>query len=115
MSRATMTPRPITSPEAAVLKRMIDTCATGPVGDVVRSSIVDLQVVSQCECGCDTVNFASLSTPAKVLADGVAQTPDGRSIGVIVFGTADRITCLEVYSYDDVPARLPTLESIQGY
>jgi hypothetical protein len=73
-------------------------------------------VSSLCECGCDTVEFRSPNdSNAAVIADGLGETANGNSVGLIVFGTADTITCLEVYSFDDVPARLPKLESIRPF
>jgi len=71
--------------------------------------------VARCECGCDIIEFRGIdwSNPPGVLAEGVAVTPDGKTIGVIVFGTPERATCLEVYGFDDELARLPTLDSIQ--
>jgi len=52
---------------------------------------------------------------AAIIADGLGDAPDGRGVGVLVFGRADTITCLEVYSFDDEPARLPRLDSIRPF
>jgi hypothetical protein len=48
-------------------------------------------------------------------ADGLGQKDEGAGIGLIVFGTAETITCLEVYGFDEIPARLPSLESIRRF
>jgi hypothetical protein len=87
------------------------------IPDTLRDSVSRLEVVARCECGCDTIEFRGIdwSNPPGVLAEGVAVTPDGKTIGLIVFGTSERATCLEVYSFDDEPDRLPTLDSIQGF
>jgi hypothetical protein len=105
-------PRPISADEAAVIYRALEVCPTGPVSQAVRGSVSKLRVVWCCTCGCDTVNFVGAGQ-SSVIADGVGKTPDGREIGLIVFGRSDRVTSLEVYSYDDVPARLPILDSIR--
>ncbi len=117
MTRPTITPRPISPQELAVILRTLDVCAAVPISDSLRASVAELEVVSRCECGCDTVNFKGWgkSSPLQVIADGIADTPDGKGIGVIVFGSPDRVSCLEVYSYDDEPARLPKIESIRAY
>jgi hypothetical protein len=73
-------------------------------------------VSSLCECGCDTVEFQRAGAEATaVIADGLGETADGRGVGLLVFGTVDTITCLEVYSFDDIPARLPRLDSIRPF
>lgn len=112
-----MTPREILPLETEVILRALDKCSAAPVTQSLLATVPGLEVVSRCECGCDTINFKGWgqSGPPQILADGVAETPDGKAIGVIVFGTPNQITCLEVYSYDDEPARLPTVESIRAY
>lgn len=117
MPRTPMTPRQISSQEADVLRRALSVCPVVAVSEALRDCVADLEVISRCECGCDTVEFRGIDwvSPPSVLADGVAETPDRKAIGLIVFGTQDRVTCLEVYSYDEVPAHLPTLSSIRSY
>jgi hypothetical protein len=83
----------------------------------MRSAMAERLVVSSlCGCGCDTVEFqgAGRDVPV-VIADGLGDTLDGSGVGIIVFGTPETITCLEVYSFSDLPARLPTLDSIQPF
>jgi hypothetical protein len=117
MIRPTMTPRKILPLEAEVILRALDKCPAAPVTPSLLATVTTLEVASRCECGCDTVNFIGWGQagPPQILADGVADTPDGKAIGVIVFGTPNQITCLEVYSYDDEPARLPRVDSIRAY
>lgn len=45
----------------------------------------------------------------------MAETPSGASIGLIVFGYEEGITCLEIYYYDNGPAKLPRLECVRSY
>jgi len=111
-----MTPRPISSQELEVIRRALKSCRTdaaSPSHDAVAAA---LMVSSLCGCGCDTVEFqGSGGEVAAVIADGLGEAADGSGVGVLVFGTADTITCLEVYSFDDVPARLPILDSIRPF
>jgi hypothetical protein len=111
-----MTPRPISSQELDVIRRALQVCRTGdalPVHDSVAS---ELLVASSCGCGCDTVEFKRTDGDvAAVIADGLGDTSDGKGVGIIVFGTPETITCLEVYSFDDAPARLPILDSIRPF
>ena len=112
--RSAMTPRPISAQELEVIHRALKACRTeaaSPSHDAVAPTLL---VSSLCGCGCDTVEFQGAGGEiAAVIADGLGETADGSGVGVHVFGTADTITCLEVYSFDDVPARLPILDSIR--
>jgi hypothetical protein len=111
-----MTPRPISPQELDVIRRALEACRTpaaSPSHDSVASNLV---VSSLCGCGCDTVEFQGAGGEvAAVIADGLGESADGNGVGVIVFGTAETITCLEVYSFDDIPARLPRLDSIRPF
>jgi hypothetical protein len=99
-----------------VIDRALEVCPVGSVTSAQRNSVSLLEVVTSCGCGCDTVEFDGIdwSDPPAVIADGTGNTADGKSVGILVFGTIDRITCLEVYSFDDEPARLPDLDSIRA-
>jgi hypothetical protein len=83
----------------------------------MMDALDSLEVVSTCKCGCDTIEFRGIdwTSHPRPVASGPANTPDGREIGLLVFATDERVVCLEVYSYDDNPARLPRLDSIRTY
>lgn len=117
MTRAAMTPRPITPQERDVRLRALAVCPTEAAVAAHVGVVGTLEVVSTCECGCDTVECrGSVSAPVpSIIADGLGQTDEGAGIGLIVFGTAETITCLEVYGFDEIPARLPSLESIRRF
>jgi len=92
-------PRPIRADEAEVVRRSL---AAVPVGDVpaaLATSVGGLEVVARCECGCASVDFRAPASELRtaLLADGLAQTPRGGVVGVIVWGRPDAITGLEVY------------------
>ncbi len=103
--------------QKAVIARALAVCPTEAASERHRQVIESLQVIGRCECGCDTVNFEgwSVEASAAVLADGVGLDVEGREVGVIVFGTEDTITSLEVYASTDSPARLPAVETIRSY
>jgi hypothetical protein len=109
-----MTPRPISPQELEVVRRALKACRTEAASAAHDAVAPALMVASLCGCGCDTVEFQSAGAEiAAVIADGLGETADGSRVGVLVFGTPDTITCLEVYSFDDAPARLPLLDSIR--
>jgi hypothetical protein len=112
-----MNPRRISPAEREVLAQALSVCATERATPAHTKAVDTLQVASTCECGCDTVSFCgSEAVPVPmILADGLGETASGHSVGLIVFGTEDLITCLEVYNFDDVPAKLPTVSSIRGF
>jgi hypothetical protein len=100
-----------------VISRALEVCPIATITDTQRASLKSLEVVRNCDCGCDTVEFQGCGwrEPPAVIAEGLGVTTADRSVGLIVFGTTEAITCLEVYSFDDEPARLPILDSIRGY
>jgi hypothetical protein len=111
-----MTPRPISTEELEVLRRALQMCPTPAAAPPHASHADDLVVVSLCGCGCDTVEFQGAGGEvAAVIADGIGETAEGAGVGLLVFGKLDMITCLEVYSFDDTPAKLPRLDSIRPY
>lgn len=106
----TIAPRRIAPAEAAVIREALDRApTTSPLTGLV--AIEDLQVVGQCECGCDSIDFIPADTElhSHPVADGTGTTPAGGTVGIIVWGTDDAITSLEVYDLgagdDDI--RLP--------
>ena len=52
-------------------------------------SASQLRVIGKCDCGCDTVEFASheSQSPSQPMADGVGQTAKGGSVGVDSVGS----------------------------
>lgn len=74
-----------------------------------------LMVVSRCACGCATVRFAprKRSTLELPLAQGRGITPRGESVLILVFGSPDAITELEIAPLNEPwSGELPTVESI---
>lgn len=115
MTQSSMTPRAISSHEEAVLRQVLTACPTQEIPASVLHSLTELKVVNRCGCGCDTVEFEGIDwkDAPEVLGEGLGVTPGGRTVGVLAFGSPERILCLEVYSLDDEIAKLPVPESIR--
>jgi hypothetical protein len=80
-----------------------------------------LSVVSRCNCGCPTIDFALDGEPVsqkgeECISDWDAEV-DGMPVYVQLWRSNDRISTLEVGSLPgtDQPFGLPTVESILGY
>lgn len=58
-----------------------------------------LTVVGGCGCGCASVDFVPQDTngSSHIVGDGMGKTSAGGQVGLIVWGTAQAITGLEVY------------------
>jgi hypothetical protein len=111
-------PRPITSAELAVIKTALARAPSALPIKELRHPLETLQVLSICPCGCDSVEFVTEEGPrSRPVAEAFGTRPFGGQVGVLVWGTDDRITGLEVYdlSFDDKGIRLPTPESVQSW
>ena len=116
-----MNPRPsvrrrIKQEEIAVIRVALEKASLARAYTSFAEGLEDLQVVSRCACGCDTVEFAKHDPDEKdvLLADAIGTTPAGGTVGLIVWGTAREVTGLEVYDLGagDGGVRLPVPESI---
>jgi hypothetical protein len=108
--------RPISSEEAAIVRRTLEVAAVLPVSQEVLNSIDALQVTALCSCGCRTVWFGpeGEASIGRILADGWFQTAGG-SVGVIVWLDREIIVGLELVYFDGDPTVLPNPEDIRGY
>jgi hypothetical protein len=90
--------RPITDEEATIVRAALERCAETPDAKELLSSVSNLHVVDQCQCGCPSVDFArSSSAHPRPIADGLGITSDGNQVGVIIWGASGAITGLEIY------------------
>jgi hypothetical protein len=111
--------RPITPQEVAVIRCALQRAARIPEVSTLGEGLESLRAIDKCPCGCDSVTFIEFDAarPPKPIADAVGTTPEGGSVGVIVWGRADAVTGLEVYGLgaaeDD--QRLPVLDSIRSW
>lgn len=114
-------PRPITPEEVAVIR------AAFAQGQIVREispaaleALPSLMVVSQCACGCASIDFGDdppTGPRSALVADAVAKHPDGSMLGLMVWGRPDQITALELYDYDASGGnkRLPDPASVRSF
>jgi hypothetical protein len=112
-----ITPRPITPAELAVIRAALERAPTASPMRHLRTPLESLQVVSTCTCGCDSVEFQLEDDPhSRPVAQAIGTRPFGGLVGVLVWGTDNEITGLEVYdlSFDDRGIRLPMPESVQS-
>ena len=108
--------RPISPAELAVLRATLSRAPSDlPVHDL-RTPLEELQVVSVCPCGCDSVDFSSQDIPrSRPLAHGIGTKPFGGEVGILVWGTDHDVTGLEVYdlAFDEKGIRLPIPDSVK--
>ena len=74
-------------------------------------------MVSNCGCGCDSVDFAEYDSahPPHPIAEAVGVTLDDQKVGIIVRGRTDAIIGLEVYAFGNEIGRLPVPDSIHPF
>jgi hypothetical protein len=113
-------PRNISSEEALVVAQAIAVAASSPDFVVLSETATSLKVHSICECGCASIHFRAEASGAAskpiILADGLGTTRAGNLVGIIVWGSAQGVTGLEIYtmsSTDD--GSLPVSSSIRPF
>lgn len=109
--------RGISSAELAVLRAALAVAPTTPDSGRHLEAAERLRVIGACDCVCDTVDFARAHPGSRSypVADAVGTTPGGGTVGLLVFGTEEELTSLEVYGIcvREDGIRLPTVESIR--
>lgn len=113
------TPRPLTEAELAVLRATLERAARTLPPPHVIAGLPRLGVIEKCACGCDSVNFAEHdpARPSRPIADGIGKTPAEGDVGIIVWGTDDAVTGIEVFDLGagDADIKLPVEASIQPW
>jgi hypothetical protein len=90
--------RPISDDEAACIRVTLERAPAIPNASVLTATIVHLRVVGGCDCGCASVDFEKDSSgDTQPIADATGRTARGGDVGIIVWGTSNAITGLEVY------------------
>ena len=111
--------RPISAEEAEVIRLTMERAASAPNLENLDEYVTGLQVVGKCNCGCDSIDFVGHGevSDAKPIADGIGSTPRGGKVGVIVWGTSQTITGLEIYDLGSGPddIKLPVPSSIASF
>ena len=111
--------RGIRSREAAVVRTTLERASTLDKCRGLIAQVEALRVVGGCECGCDSVDFEpnGQAPPAQIIADAIGTTPVGGQVGVLIWGSEERIGSLEIYDLGagDEDLRLPSIESIEPW
>ena len=112
--------RALTQQEAALLRWMLEHC--GPDARACMDQIGRLRVVSECTCGCPTIDLALDDQPAAtkvgslIIADAEGKSPEGFRVNVIVHVRDDVISELEVAAVDNTgPFALPRPEDLRAF
>jgi hypothetical protein len=113
--------RPLTEEERKLLEWLL---ANGtPDAKPYLSQIANVNVISECTCGCPTIDLAlgdreqPKTGPSVILADFVGTAPEGIEVGVIVHAREGEISELEVYAIagSKGPFNLPGVESLKPF
>ena len=109
-------PRPLAPAEHALILRLLERAdlARGP-----HAALAGQRVTATCACGCGSVDLAA-GAPAeapgersRVLADAFGTVQGGHPVGLLLWGTATRVTGLELYSLAfDPPFELPAPDTV---
>jgi len=112
--------RPLSADELAVVQWLLENAFTGDSNAVDTEAVRRLHVVSQCACGCGSIEFVERpqGEGAVIVADAMAAWPDGARAGVILWSRSGELSGLEVYDCTPgasmralTPALLRTYES----
>jgi hypothetical protein len=111
--------RSLSAQETALVRWMLEHGA-GAAAECLPQ-LVEARVVSRCDCGCASVDFAisGLVPPRgggiRILADFEYRTDEGCLCGAFVFAKAGLLAGLELWSVDGLstPTTLPAFEQLQ--
>ena len=110
-----MNPRPIAPAETELVRWLLARAGLRTAVDALATQVAGLLVAGRCDCGCPSVEFLveGLSATASIVAEAEGQTPDGTSVGVLLWARAGRLSGLEVYDRgDSVNGALPRPEDL---
>jgi hypothetical protein len=108
-------PRPISEQESAVVRAVLERGAFRSCPPSMIASVASLTVVETCACGCASVTFAepeNQEVRAARIAEGYGSTAAGAEVGAVVWGTADTVVSLEIYTLGHDDGSLPLPDSI---
>ena len=85
--------------------------------------IEGMRAENSCTCGCPSISLIVLDsappaiiTKDRIVADLSGQTPEGISVGVLLFQDDGKLSELEIYPYDDAGEfSLPKIESLTPF
>jgi hypothetical protein len=119
MTQRTTIDRQITPEELSVIRATLERAAVSPGYEPLAANLEHLRAVARCSCGCDSVDFCVYNPdrPPRPIGDGTGQTAAGGSVGIIIWGTDETVTGIEVYDLGagDDDLRLPVPSSIRPW
>jgi hypothetical protein len=102
-----------------VIRAALERASTAPSTNAPVEHLEQLQVIDRCECGCDSVDFVpfDLDNRPKPIADAAGETPAGGMVGLLIWGTANAVTGIEVYDLGagEGDIKLPVPGSIRPF
>ena len=118
MTKRVTIDRPITLEERSVIRATLERAAVSPGYESLATKLEHLRAVERCGCGCDSVEFyIDRDRPSEPISDGIGQTAAGGTVGIIVWGTEEAVTGIEVYDlgagHGDL--KLPVPSSIRAW
>jgi hypothetical protein len=110
-------PRPLTVDEHDLIEALLGAVRSG-VGRYI-GQLESLEVIGGCRCGCPSIDLEVASAGANglptpvILAD--AESPEGVSVGVILWARGGKLSGLEVHPWDGSDViRLPRPETLSN-
>lgn len=111
-------PRPLTEAERNFVTFLLTRFL--PDRNSLQGQLANSVVTRMCGCGCPTFDLWEAGCPAPPASEarafwqGYGLTARGDSVGILLFETAGRLSCCEVfYNADESRAELPVFESIK--
>lgn len=93
-----------------------------PEAKEYRGQIEQLRVVGRCSCGCPTIDLSvggklAAAGSMKILGDYVGETPEGFEVGVLLFASERRLSCMEIYDFGghEGTFSLPRIETLRPF
>ena len=112
-------PRPISTYEAKIVRRVLDVSAEEPFSKTLLASIEDLIVREEGDGAFhhDSLDFGTWGGPGLIIGHALGTMANDCPIELLVWAKDARITALELEPYDGtrLPIRMPILESIRPY
>jgi hypothetical protein len=110
--------RQISDREIEVVTWLLKNGSTGRPLQARLEGVARLRIVGRCQCGCASVDFEKdgPSAQAHPIAEAVSVAPAGPKCGLILWGSDDVISGLEIYDFDEgTNTELPSVETLRRW
>jgi hypothetical protein len=99
------TPRPVSTLEAEVIKRMLHLEAGIPHVAEPLAAVDRLTVIEGCDCGCDSLFCDEPKNLGRPIVSGVVRTAGNNEVEVVLWARATTLTFLEIEPWGKTPTR----------